>query len=151
MIVDISSAQEMQDFGQKLGSNLKGGELIELIGDVGAGKTTFVKGLALGLGIYDEVQSPSFTISRKYVGREDIELAHYDFYRLSDAGIMKNEIEESIHDKTSVTVIEWADVVSGVLPSDRVIVSIETTGENTRQISVEATGGNSKKILSLLK
>lgn len=147
MIVDISSVQDMQDFGKKLGSKLRGGEVIELIGDVGAGKTTFVKGLAQGLGIYDEIQSPSFTISRKYIGREDIELSHYDFYRLSDAGIMKNEIEESIHDNTSVTVIEWADVVSGVLPNDRIVINIETISEDTRRIELIANGSNSKRIL----
>ena len=151
MIVEIFNPQEMQDLGQKIGQNLKGGEVIELIGDVGAGKTTFVKGLALGLEIYDEVQSPSFTISRKYIGREDIELAHYDFYRLQDAGIMKNEIEESIHDKASITVVEWADVISGVLPSDRIIIHIESTGENTRRITIEATDDENKTILDTIK
>lgn len=60
---------------------------------------------------------------------------------------MKNEIEESIHDNTSVTVIEWADVVSGVLPNDRIVINIETISEDTRRIELIANGSNSKRIL----
>ncbi len=147
MIIDINSESAMQSFGQSVGRTLHGGEVIELIGDVGSGKTTFVKGLALGLEIFDNIQSPSFTISRKYIGRNDIELAHYDFYRLNDAGIMKNEIRESISDSESVTVVEWADIIDGVLPKDKLLISIEVTGENDRKIKIDSSGKNSAKIL----
>ena len=123
MIIDINSESAMKSFGQSVGRALGGGEVIELIGDVGSGKTTFVKGLALGLEIFDNIQSPSFTISRKYLGRNDIELAHYDFYRLNDAGIMKNEIRESISDPSSVTVVEWADIIDGVLQNYKLFIS----------------------------
>ena len=147
MNIDINSEKSMLEFGQTIGRLLHGGEVIELIGDVGAGKTTFVKGLALGLDIYENVQSPSFTISRKYFGRDDIELSHYDFYRLNDAGIMRNEIEESIADKSSVTVIEWGDIIDGVLPQDKIIINIEATGEQTRKITIQANGEISFEIL----
>ena len=73
----IKSTTDMIDFGAKLGAELRGGEVIELIGDVGAGKTTFTKGLAKGLAIAETVQSPSFTISLVYDGR--LEIVHYDF------------------------------------------------------------------------
>src|SRR5665647_571424 len=96
--IEVTSEQEMRTLGEKLGLLLKGGEVIELVGDVGAGKTTFVKGLAHGLAIDEDVQSPSFTISRVYDARDDLQLAHYDFYRLNDAGIMANELTETTQD-----------------------------------------------------
>ena len=147
MIIDVNSESAMQNFGQSVGRVLHGGEIIELIGDVGSGKTTFVKGLALGLEIFDNIQSPSFTISRKYIGRNDIELAHYDFYRLNDAGIMKNEIRESISDPDSVTVVEWADIIDGVLPKDKLLINIDVTGENDRRVTIKSNGKKSSKIL----
>jgi tRNA threonylcarbamoyladenosine biosynthesis protein TsaE len=150
MIINLDSESAMQNFGQSVGRILSGGEVIELIGDVGSGKTTFVKGLALGLEIFDNIQSPSFTISRKYIGRNDIELAHYDFYRLNDAGIMKNEIRESISDPDSVTVVEWADIIGGVLPKDKLLISISVTGENDRQVALNSSGKISSKILEKL-
>lgn len=115
MIIEVANEQETKELGRAIGATLRGGEVFVLVGDVGAGKTTFVKGLAAGLGVHDDVQSPSFTISRVYDGRDKLELAHYDFYRLEDPGIMVNELKESIHDKKVVTVIEWAGIVEGVL------------------------------------
>ena len=107
-----------------------------LFGDVGSGKTTFVKGLAVGLAVDDDVQSPSFTISRVYEARDELELVHYDFYRLTDAGIMANEVSEMIHDSKVVTVIEWADIVEGVLPENRYTLKFESPSETTRRISI---------------
>jgi tRNA threonylcarbamoyladenosine biosynthesis protein TsaE len=136
MITEVKSENEMKDFGHKLGRLLKGGEVIELIGDVGAGKTTFVKGLARGLSIDEDVQSPSFTISRVYDGRDNLQLAHYDFYRLADAGIMANELSEVTKDSGVVTVIEWADVVENVLPENRISIRITSPSESVRQLDV---------------
>lgn len=119
-----------------IGSHLKGGEVFELIGDVGAGKTTFVKGLAQGLGIDDDIQSPSFTISRLYDARDGLQLVHYDFYRLTDPGIMENEVAEMIHDKTVITVIEWADIVEGVLPEHRYTIQFESPSETVRRLTM---------------
>ena len=103
-IKTISSSEDMISFGQELGNSLKGGEVIELIGDVGAGKTTFTKGLAKSLGITDEIQSPTFTISRVYEGAKN-NLVHYDFYRLNDAGIMAIEMQDVIDDPNNITVM----------------------------------------------
>ena len=111
MIIEVGSENETRALGERLGALLRGGETIELVGDVGAGKTTFVKGLALGLGIDEDVQSPSFTISRLYDARDNLRLAHYDFYRLTNAGIMADELTETTQDSATVTVIEWADIV----------------------------------------
>jgi tRNA threonylcarbamoyladenosine biosynthesis protein TsaE len=146
MIIEVTNAQEMKSFGARLASFLRGGEVIELVGDVGAGKTTFTKGLAEGLGVDDDVQSPSFTISRIYPARDGLTLAHYDFYRLQQAGIMGDELHETMLNQQTVTVIEWGGIVEDVLPDDRLTLTIVTPTETTRRIIVEAHGPRSKQI-----
>lgn len=136
MIIEVGSETETQAFAQKLGAALRGGEIIELVGDVGAGKTSFTKGLARGLGVDEDVQSPSFTISRVYEGRDRLRLAHYDFYRLADAGIMKDELAETLQDPQTVTVIEWADIVEGVLPQGRLTIRFESPTETARKLTL---------------
>jgi len=127
----------MRRLGATIGTKLRGGEVFELVGDVGAGKTTFVKGLAAGLKIDDDVQSPSFTISRIYRGRDDLTLSHYDFYRLADAGIMKMEIAESLADAQNITVVEWGESVRDVLPREKIVVQINYLPEEGREIMME--------------
>lgn len=139
MIIEVKSEAAMRQLGEKIGARLKGGEVFQLVGDVGAGKTTFVKGLAKGLGVDDDVQSPSFTISRTYEGRGDLQLVHYDFYRLTDAGIMANEVSEMVNDPLTVTVIEWADIVGGILPPDHFTLSFTSPSETTRTIELPET------------
>lgn len=134
----LKSEIETRAFGEALGRMLLGGEVLELIGDVGAGKTTFTKGLAVGLGIDEDVQSPSFTISRVYDARDGLALAHYDFYRLNDAGILRDELREVMHDNTVITVIEWADIVEGVLPEDRIHITFSSPSETDRVLQIEA-------------
>ena len=107
--------------------------VIELIGDVGAGKTTFTKGLAKSLGITDEIQSPTFTISRVYEGAKN-NLVHYDFYRLNDAGIMAIEMQDVIDDPNNITVIEWGEPVREVLPKKYITVKIKIISENIREV-----------------
>lgn len=147
MIIEVKSEREMRQFGAKLGAVLRGGEIIELIGDVGAGKTTFTKGVAVGLDIDEMVQSPSFTISRVYDTPNALHLVHYDFYRLQDAGIMANELHETLHDPATITVIEWAGIVDGVLPIDHLTVTITSPSETDRQIEMTAGGIESEKLL----
>ena len=136
MIIEVVNELATQDLAQRLGQLLKGGETIELMGDIGAGKTTFTKGLARGLNIEDDVQSPSFTISRVYDARDGLQLAHYDFYRLSEPGIMKDELAEMMHDPHTITVIEWADIVEGVLPEDRLTIKFEALSDTTRRLTL---------------
>jgi tRNA threonylcarbamoyladenosine biosynthesis protein TsaE len=146
MIIEVNSATEMKAFGKHLSGLLSGGDVIELIGDVGSGKTTLVKGIAEGLGIDEDVQSPSFTINRLYQIRDNLMFAHYDFYSLSDPGILKQELDESLRDQKTITAIEWAAVVSGILPSDRLRLTLVPFAEDTRRITIEATGPRAKKI-----
>lgn len=141
----------MKRLGEKLGAALRGGEVIELVGDVGAGKTTLAKGVARGLTIDEDVQSPSFTISRVYEGRDNLTFAHYDFYRLQDAGIMGNELHETINDPQSVTLVEWADIISGILPEDRVAIFIKPLTETKRELEFKAGGKNAVQFMERLK
>ena len=133
----IQSDEMMRELGEQIGSRLKGGEIIELVGDVGAGKTTLTKGIAKGLGVDEDVQSPSFTISRVYEAANALQLAHYDFYRLSDPGILGDELIDTMGRLDTVTVIEWADIVDGVLPEERIAIRISSPTEHSRHVIIE--------------
>ena len=150
MILEVKNDAEMKDLGAKLGALLRGGEIIELVGDVGAGKTTFTKGLARGLDVDEDVQSPSFTISRVYDASSGLRLAHYDFYRLHNAGIMADDLRETLGDPITVTVIEWAEIVSGVLPEDRLTLLISSISEDDRRVELKADGPVSRKLMEQL-
>ncbi len=131
----INSEQAMLDFGKQFST--KSPKVIELIGDVGAGKTTFVRGLAQGLGIKEPVTSPSFTISKSYAlpsgkGR----LIHYDFYRLQDPGLMSEDLQENLQNPDNIIVIEWGDSISNLLPDNHTIIKINYNDDNTREITI---------------
>lgn len=132
---EINSTEEMIDFGREIGSSLEGGSVLELVGDVGAGKTTFTKGLALGLGILETVQSPTFTISRVYEG-DNLTLSHYDFYRLNDYGIMKMELAENLSNPQNITVVEWAGELADILPERHLRLIFESISEDKRLVKV---------------
>ena len=132
---NINSTDGMIKLGYEIGASLLGGEVLELVGDVGAGKTTFTKGLAKGIGVLETVQSPSFTISRVYEG-EKLQLKHYDFYRLAEPGILAAEISESLAEPDNITVVEWAESVSDILPEDRTRIVFQPTSENSRKVEI---------------
>ena len=129
-----TSSGATEKLGELLGYNLRGGEVIELISDLGGGKTTFVRGLARGFGSKDKTASPSFTIGKVYKAGSK-EMHHFDFYRLSEAGVVEDELAEILGDQHIVTVVEWANIIRGVLPKDRLSISFRTIGEDTRQIT----------------
>ena len=132
---NINSTDGMIKLGYEIVASLLGGEVLELVGDVGAGKTTFTKGLAKGIGVLETVQSPSFTISRVYEG-EKLQLKHYDFYRLAEPGILAAEISESLAEPDNITVVEWAESVSDILPEDRTRIVFQPTSENSRKVEI---------------
>ena len=146
----IASSLAMRQLGQTIGRNLKGGEVIELVGDIGAGKTTLTKGIAKGLDITEPVQSPTFTISRVYQSPGGLTLAHYDFYRLGEAGIMAEEIREVTMQPQTVTVVEWAGAVEQVLPADRLTARILAIDEQSRRVTLNAGGPMSQALLAAI-
>jgi len=132
-------SEDTSRLGALLGSKLTGGEVIELVSDLGGGKTTFTQGLARGLGSRDNVVSPTFTLNKIYKGRGGLEIHHYDFYRLNDPGILKDELSESIGDPKTITVIEWSDIVKHVLPDGRISIEFKPTPNDAdeRQIIIK--------------
>lgn len=139
----------MNQLAASVAACLRGGDVLELVGDVGTGKTTFTKALAGSLGITDNVQSPTFTISSIYDAPSGVRLAHYDFYRLSDPGVMRDELREAVGDDTAITVLEWADVVADVLPDDRLTIHFEyLLDESSRRVRLVAHGARAEQIIA---
>lgn len=130
----------MAGLGKKLAVAVKNGGVIELIGDIGAGKTTLTKAIARTLGVEEPVQSPTFTICNRYQTSNGASLAHYDFYRLQDAGIMKDELYESTQEPQTVVVIEWGEIIADVLPRDRIALTISVLADNDRQVEIVGYG-----------
>lgn len=149
--IDSNSAEQTQQFGERLAGLITGGMIIELASDLGGGKTTFVQGLARGLGYKDEVTSPTFTLSRVYKLADGRELHHYDLYRLGQAGAVGDELTEDMADETYITVIEWADIVSSDLPPDRLKIVFNLTGDNARQLVITSGGPRSDSVLEQLQ
>ncbi len=131
--LESESAERTERIGELIGVRLKGGEIIELTSDLGGGKTTFVRGLARGLGSNDHVSSPTFKISNIYKSK-DLSLLHFDFYRLADPGLMANELQDIVGDPKAVLVIEWADVLKHVLPERRLTIEFNQNGDGERQL-----------------
>ncbi len=132
---------------QAIGEKLVGGETLELVSDLGGGKTTFVRGLAEGFGSHDPVQSPTFTINRVYKNPDGLAIYHFDFHRLEDPGIMANELTELVGQPHVVIVIEWSELVKDVLPAERLIVRFEITGESSRSLAFHAIGPAHTRLL----
>lgn len=131
------SGTEMISFGKTLGEKIKNGFLkdskpvvIELVGDVGTGKTTLTRGIAEGLGVKESVTSPSFTISKHYTFPGG-ELVHYDFYRLLDPGLMADDLADVIHSKNTVVVIEWGESVADILPKNHTIYKLSLSEDGS--------------------
>ncbi len=133
-IHNLNSAEETINLGKALGEKLRGGETIFLVGDLGAGKTTFTKGIARGLGITDEILSPTFILMKTYNGR--LTLNHVDMYRL-DGEVEADGLglEDVLYRKNEVTVIEWnkLDEIKGKI----IVVNFEVVGDNERIIKIE--------------
>lgn len=144
-----TSSDNTFQIGEVIGAVLRGGELIELVGDLGAGKTQLTRGIVAGAGSEDEVQSPTFTLMREYKGKR-VTIHHYDFYRLHEAGVMSEELQESLEDELVAVVIEWSDVIADVLPKQRTRVEITSTAEEERTLKVSSTSRELVDVLSNL-
>lgn len=134
------SAADTAELGRKLGSMLWKGDNVCLIGELGTGKTAFTGGIAKGLGISGYITSPTFTIVNEYEGR--LPLYHFDVYRISDVDEMLDTGYYEYIDGDGVTVIEWADLIRDILPSERIEVRIEKNddGSDCRTITMRFIG-----------
>ncbi len=130
-----TNSDETEALGANIGARLRGGETIELVSDLGGGKTTFTRGLVRGAGSTDRVASPTFTISKEY-STASFTIEHFDFYRLAEAGIVADELAEFVGDPAYVTIVEWGDIVQDVLPGERVTVKLALQKDGTRAVSI---------------
>lgn len=130
-LLDSNSCDHTVRLGEALGRRLNAGDVVALTGDLGAGKTAFVQGIAFGMGIRGRVTSPTFTIVNEYEG--PIPLFHVDFYRLEHAAELINIGFEEYFERGGVVVVEWAERFVDALPADRLDVRIEITGPESRR------------------
>jgi len=143
------SEKETIRLGECIGRLLVGGELIKLTGELGGGKTQFAKGIAKGLGVIDNVVSPTFTIERIYTAPKfsSLEFHHFDFYRLCDSDIeISQELKGLAEDKNNIVVIEWPENIKE-LPPECLEIRFEYIDNETRKIDISAQGEKYEKLL----
>ena len=145
------SPEETRALAARLGALLSPGDTLCLIGDLGAGKTTFTQGLALGLGLpADEpVNSPTFTLVSEHPGGR-VPLYHFDVYRLPDPSGLYDLAFDDYLSGDGVVVIEWADKITDALPLERIDISLTPDTPDTRQIVMTALGVRAGEVLALL-
>ena len=142
--VRSSSVEETLEIARAFGAGLRPGDVVSLVGELGAGKTHFAKGVALGLGIEEVVTSPTFNILRLYDGsyedesgeRQPLQLSHWDLYRLEDEEQLEDVDFFGILESGCASLVEWADKFPGILPEDATIVTIDVIDEITREITI---------------
>lgn len=151
-IFNVNNANETEQIGLNLAHLLSGGDLILLDGDLGAGKTTFTKGIAAGLNVTRTIKSPTFTIIREYIGGT-FPLYHMDVYRLENGGGDDLGLEEYFT-SDGICVVEWSQFIQSVLPTSYLKVSFSRDDQNldstVRSITFEAVGSHYQKILEKL-
>ena len=134
------SAAETKKIGEKIGRSLRAGDVVALSGELGAGKTTLVKGIAKGLGVpaTEEISSPTFVLIHEYQGREKI--YHLDWYRLEKVeGEDRFLVEECFADN-AVTLVEWPERAKNLLPRKHLEVRLKHVSEKERRLEVEKRG-----------
>lgn len=145
-----NNPEETSEIGKYIGELLKSGDIVCLIGDLGAGKTTLTKAIAVGLEIDDYVTSPTFTLVNEYDGKYHVN--HFDVYRVSDVDeILDIGFEEYIY-SDSVTIIEWANLIREILPKDVINIEIKRNLDtDCRDILIYGEGDSYNKIVEKLK
>ena len=145
-VVDLVSHSSLhtERLGERLGGLARPGDVFALSGELGAGKTVFVRGLARGMGVRGPVSSPTFVLVHEYDGA--VPLYHVDFYRLEPGQVGSVGWEEYL-DLGGVVAVEWPDRVGGALPEDRLDVRIEHVAESKRRVTLEAHGKRAEEML----
>ena len=140
MEVTTTSEKQTGEIGQRLAKTLKGGDVIALYGELGAGKTHFAKGIARGLGIKRRILSPTFIFIRSYtitVNRKPLTFNHVDLYRGQTKEDFRSLGLEDVFSSDSIVVVEWAEKISEILPKKRIDVTISVENETERRIKIE--------------
>lgn len=137
IVIQTHSAAETMQLAEQMGSLLQAGDCIAYFGGLGAGKTTFTRGLAKGMGLPDEVASPTFAIVNEYHGTGALSLYHFDMYRIIGAESLETTGFYDYTLEENVFAIEWAENIADCLPENRIAVTIEPLSETDRQITIE--------------
>jgi tRNA threonylcarbamoyladenosine biosynthesis protein TsaE len=146
--IESGSPEETRRAGRALGVLLEAGDVLALSGELGAGKTELVRGLAEALGIpVDEVRSPTFTLVNRYEGSR-MELVHVDAYRLTGAGALVDLGYEEVLDPEAAVAIEWSPRVEAALPEDRLSIAMAHVAEGVRALHARAGGVRSGELLA---
>lgn len=149
------SFQETERIGEKISKIVKNllreekinSVIISLYGDLGGGKTTFVKGIAKGLGIKKNITSPTFNLIKEYK-IEDLYLFHFDLYRLKkETEVLNLGFNEYLQMPKSISVIEWADKIESILPFKRLIIKFKFINQNCRELIFKPQGGIYQKLI----
>jgi len=149
MVIESRSPHETKSWGRLLASLLEGGELLGLIGDLGAGKTCFIKGLARGLNLREEdILSPTFTMIQEHHGR--LPLYHIDLYRLEEATLDDLGLREYLFSE-GIAAVEWFERLRGGAEMEYLAVRISYAGANLRRIEFSAVDSRHAQIISRLK
>lgn len=144
-----TNEEETKNIGYKLGSLLQKGDIICLTGDLGAGKTTFTKSIALGLEVEEDVTSPTFTIINEYYGR--LPVYHFDVYRIMDIDEMYDLGYEEYFYGNGVCIIEWASQIKELIPKEHLWIEIKLGNEiNNREFYIEGTTKHYKNMIQEL-
>ena len=145
-----NSPEETVHLGRKIGKLLKQGDVVALLGNLGAGKTVIANGLCSGLGVKENyITSPTYTIVNQYDGR--IPVYHIDLYRLNDSKELYNLGWDEYIYGHGACVIEWADKAKEMLPEEYLMVNIKVTGTNKRKIILQAKGSSYRNLLERLR
>ena len=134
-IFETNSELETEQAGERFASTLSDGAVVAMYGELGSGKTAFVRGMARGMGISMRVSSPTFTIVNEYRG--DRELIHFDMYRLSSSDELFDIGWEDYLNRGSVCAVEWSENVEDAFYGDEIIVRFEKTSPTARRIIIE--------------
>ena len=146
MVYKTRTEEETLQLGKEMAAGLKGGDVVLLHGGLGAGKSVFTRGIARGLGISGPVTSPTFTILKIYQGR--MPLYHIDAYRLE--GTVQDLGFEELMEDEGLTVIEWSEYVSWLIPEEYMKVTISLLEEDSRRFVFEAHGEQYEKLLEVI-
>lgn len=139
-VFESYSTEDTFEYAKKLGKNAKPGQVYTLTGDLGVGKTVFTKGFASGLSIDEAVDSPTFTIVKEYLSGR-LNFYHFDVYRIGDVSEMDEIGYEDYFYSDGVCIIEWANLIEEIIPSDAISVTIEKNlekGFDYRKIQIKA-------------
>lgn len=143
MEIITKSAEETIELGKRIGGRLKAGDVIAYKGDLGAGKTTLTRGISIGMGLGDEVTSPTFALVNEYRGSK-LSLCHFDMYRITSAEDLATTGFYDYLEDGNVLTIEWSENIIDEIPDNAIIISIQRIDDEVRKIIINCKDGDER-------